>query len=109
MTKTNGNSCTDTPTEPRPSSEIYYAKLRPVWNPPEVARGTSRIKTPLRSGQLAGTVLCFSYVQEQTQIIAIAIGKAIPMALAIVKANAKSGFTSGRTLSTDMSLTPPLG
>jgi hypothetical protein len=53
MTKTNGNSCTDTPTEPRPSSEIYYAKLRPVWNPPEVARGTSRIKKPLRSGPLA--------------------------------------------------------
>jgi hypothetical protein len=29
-------------------------------------------------------VLCFSYVQEQTQIIAIAIGKAIPMALPLV-------------------------
>jgi hypothetical protein len=31
------------------------------------------------------------------------------MVPAIVKVNAKSRFASGRTLSTDMSLTPPLG
>ena len=45
-------------------------------------------------------------VQEQIQIIATAIGKPAAKALTIVKVNAKSGFTSGRTLSTDMSLTP---
>jgi hypothetical protein len=54
-------------------------------------------------------VVASAYVQEQIQIITIAIGKATAMVSAIVKVNARSGFTSGRTLSTDMSLTPPLG
>jgi hypothetical protein len=43
-------------------------------------------------------------VQEQTQIIATAIGKPAANALTIIKVNAKSGFASGRTLSTNMSL-----
>jgi hypothetical protein len=41
-------------------------------------------------------------VQEQIQIIATAIGKPAAKALAIVKVNAKSGFTSGRKLCTDI-------
>jgi len=45
-------------------------------------------------------------VQEQTQIIATAIGKPIAKAPTIVKVNAESRFGSGRTLSIDMPLTP---
>jgi hypothetical protein len=41
-------------------------------------------------------------VQEQIQIIATAIGKPAAKALTIVKVNAKSGFTSGRKLCTDI-------
>jgi hypothetical protein len=48
-------------------------------------------------------------VQEQTQIIATAIGKPAAKAPKIVKVNAESRFASGRTLSNDMSLTPPRG
>jgi hypothetical protein len=48
-------------------------------------------------------------VQEQTQIIAIAIGKPAAKAPIIVKVNAESRFASGRTLPIDMSLTPPRG
>jgi hypothetical protein len=47
--------------------------------------------------------------QEQTQIIATAIGKPVAKAPTIVKVNAESRFASGRTLSIDMSLTPPRG
>ncbi len=42
-------------------------------------------------------------------MIATAIGKPAAKAPTIIKVNAKSGFASGRTLSTDMSLTPPRG
>jgi hypothetical protein len=45
-------------------------------------------------------------LQAQIQIIATAIGKPTAMAPAMVKVKAKSRFTSGRTWSTDMSLTP---
>jgi hypothetical protein len=48
-------------------------------------------------------------VQEQTQIIATAIGKPTAKAPTIVRVNAESRFGSGRTLSIDMSLTPPRG
>ena len=48
-------------------------------------------------------------VQEQTQIIATAIGKPATRAPAMVNVNAESRFISGRTLSIDMSLTPPRG
>jgi hypothetical protein len=41
-------------------------------------------------------------VQEQIQIIATAIGRPAAKALTIVKVNAKSGFTSGRKLWTDI-------
>jgi hypothetical protein len=46
-------------------------------------------------------------VQEQIQIIATAIGKPAVKAPTTVKVNAESRFASGRTLSIDMSLTPP--
>jgi hypothetical protein len=46
-------------------------------------------------------------VQEQTQMIATAKGKPAAKAPTIVKVNAESRFGSGRTLSIDMSLTPP--
>ncbi len=49
------------------------------------------------------------YVQEQTQIIATAIGRPAAKAPRIIKVNAKSGFGSERTLSIDMSLTPLRG
>ena len=55
------------------------------------------------------TVVRSAQVQEQTQIIATAIGKPAAKAPTIIKVNAKSGFASGRALSTDMSLTPPRG
>jgi hypothetical protein len=45
--------------------------------------------------------------QEQTQMIATAIGKPMANAPIIAKLNAESKLTSGRTLSTDMLLTPP--
>ncbi len=48
-------------------------------------------------------------VQEQTQIIATAIGKPTAKAPTTVKVNAESRFGSARTLSIDMSLTPPRG
>jgi hypothetical protein len=44
--------------------------------------------------------------QEQTQIIASAIGKPAAKAPTIIKVNAESKFTSGRTLSSDMLLSP---
>jgi hypothetical protein len=44
--------------------------------------------------------------QEQTQIIATAIGKPAAKAPTIVKAKAESRLASGCSLSTDMSLTP---
>jgi hypothetical protein len=47
--------------------------------------------------------------QEQTQMIASAMGKPAVKAPTIIKVNAKSGFASGRTLSTDMSLAPSRG
>ena len=47
--------------------------------------------------------------QEQTQTIATAIGKPAAKAPKIVKVKAESRFASGRTLSNDMSLTPPRG
>jgi hypothetical protein len=47
--------------------------------------------------------------QEQTQIIATAIGKPAAKAPTIVKVNAESRFASGRTFAVDMSLTPPRG
>jgi hypothetical protein len=47
--------------------------------------------------------------QEQTQIIASAIGKAATKATVIVKVNAVSKFSSGRTLSTAMLLAPLRG
>jgi hypothetical protein len=40
---------------------------------------------------------------EQTQIIAIAMGKPMMKAPAMAKVNAKSRFASGRTLPDDMS------
>jgi hypothetical protein len=40
-------------------------------------------------------------------MIATAIGKPMANAPTIAKLNAESKFTSGRTLSTDMLLTPP--
>jgi hypothetical protein len=49
------------------------------------------------------------WVQEQTQIIASAIGKPAAKAPAIVKVNAESRFASGRTLSIDISLAPRRG
>ena len=55
------------------------------------------------------TVVRSAQVQEQTQIIATAIGKPAAKAPTIIKLNAKSGFASGRALSTDMSLTPLRG
>ena len=58
---------------------------------------------------LARTIPRSACVQEQTQIMAIAIGKPTAMAPIIVRVNAKSKFIAGRTLSTDMSRTPPLG
>jgi hypothetical protein len=67
----------------------------------------SRCHAAPRSSQ--SRTLRSAYAQEQTQIIAIVIGKPIAMVPAIVKVNAKSKFASGRTLSTDMSLTPLLG
>jgi hypothetical protein len=48
-------------------------------------------------------------LQEQTQIIASAIGNPAAKAPKIVKVNAESRFASGRTLSTDMSLAPSCG
>jgi hypothetical protein len=48
-------------------------------------------------------------IQEQTQIIATAIGKPAAKAPTIIKVNAESRFASGRSLSTDMSLAPPRG
>jgi hypothetical protein len=48
-------------------------------------------------------------VQEQTQIIASAIGRPAAKAPAIVKVNATSRFASGRNWSTDMSPAPPRG
>ena len=42
-------------------------------------------------------------------MIATAIGKPMANAPIIAKLNAESKFTSGRTLSTDMLLTPPIG
>ena len=47
---------------------------------------------------------CSPYLQEQTQIIATAIGRPAAKAPTIIKENATRGFASGRTLSTDMSL-----
>jgi hypothetical protein len=44
--------------------------------------------------------------QEQTQIIASAIGRPIPKAAPTVRVNAESRFTPGRALSIDMSLPP---
>src|SRR6202022_874191 len=44
--------------------------------------------------------------QEQTQIIASAVGKPAAKAPTIAKVNAKSRCASGRTLSTDMLLAP---
>jgi hypothetical protein len=65
---------------------------------------------------VAGRAACMSadletakQVQEQTQIIASAIGKPAAKAPIIVTVNAKTRFASGRTLSNDMSLTPPRG
>jgi hypothetical protein len=49
------------------------------------------------------------HFQEQIQTIATAIGKPAMKAPTIIKVNAKSGFASGRTLSTDMSLAPSRG
>jgi hypothetical protein len=46
-------------------------------------------------------------IQEQTQMIASANGKPAAKAPTIIKVNAESKFTSGRTLSTDMLLAPP--
>jgi hypothetical protein len=48
-------------------------------------------------------------VQEQTQIIATAIGKPAAKAPTIITVNAESRFASGRSLSTDISLAPPRG
>ena len=45
--------------------------------------------------------------QEQTQIIARAMGKATAKVPAIVRVNAESKFPSGRTLSFDMLPAPP--
>jgi hypothetical protein len=50
------------------------------------------------------TELRSAYVQEQIQIITIAIGKPTAIVPAIVRVNAKSGFSSGRACN-DMSLT----
>jgi hypothetical protein len=47
--------------------------------------------------------------QEQTQIIATAMGKPMANAPTIAMLNAESKFTSGRTLYTDMLLAPPIG
>jgi hypothetical protein len=47
--------------------------------------------------------------QEQIQIIATAIGKPAVTAPTITRVKAKSGFASGPTLSTDMSLAPSRG
>jgi hypothetical protein len=46
-----------------------------------------------------------AHAQEQTQIITIAIGKPTAIVPAIVRVNAKNGFSSGRACN-DMSLTP---
>jgi hypothetical protein len=46
------------------------------------------------------------WLQEQTQIIASAIGRPIPNAAPTVRVNAESRFTLRRTLSIDMSLPP---
>src|SRR5438270_11529968 len=81
----------------QPSSHRRLSRVLPCWRP--------RVANQ-RAGANGATR---AYVQEQTQIIKIAIGKPTAMMPAIVKVNAKSRFTSGRTLSIDMSLTPPLG
>jgi hypothetical protein len=65
---------------------------------------------PLVTGQAAcmsAALNVGTQVQEQTQIIATAIGKPAAKAPTIVKVNAESRFASGRTLPIDMSLTPP--
>jgi hypothetical protein len=58
---------------------------------------------------IAVAIRALKQVYEHTQIIATAIGKPATMAPKIVRVNARSRFSSRRTLSTDMSLTPPHG
>ena len=68
--------------------------------------GSGAARKTLVSATAAKRLVRAVFVQEQTQIIAIANGKPTAKALTIIKVNAKSGFASERTLSIDMSLTP---
>ena len=63
-----------------------------------------RNRPPVNAGAAVYVSKSRNQVQEQIQIIATAIGKPAAKALTIVKVNAKSGFTSGRKLCTDIRL-----
>jgi hypothetical protein len=80
-------------------------KVRETRRPRPHGRERGAVPAEYTTRARRGCCLCSKFrnqVQEQIQIIATAIGKPAAKALTIVKVNAKSGFTSGRKLCTDI-------
>jgi hypothetical protein len=63
---------------------------------------------PTSTAHMSAALKVRKQVQEQTQIIATAIGRPTTKAPTIISVNSESKFIPGRAFSTNMPISPPL-